>query len=49
MASGRLKFFEIENIDPISEFPGYFVVWSYKYVITSFVSPIVIGGSNISP
>ena len=30
MASGRLKFFEIENIDAILDFPGYFVVWSYK-------------------
>ena len=49
MASGRLKFIEIDNIDPISDFPGYFVVWPYKYVITRFVSPIVIGGNNISP
>ena len=26
MAFVRLKFFEIENIDPISDFSGYFVV-----------------------
>ena len=33
MASGRLKFLEIENIDPISDFPGYFVVWSYNKLL----------------
>ena len=49
MASGRLKFFETENIVPISVFPDYFVVWSYKSVMTSFALPIVIDGSNISP
>ena len=30
MTSGRQKFFEIENIDPILDFLDYFVVWSYK-------------------